>query len=236
MRGKRTGTAAALALWIMLLPGCGMLEQNTWEPKEPEAISIDADGSVTEMIRDTLDAAYYSASELEAMIHSEVAEYNVRHGEDSVAVEKLEIEGEQVDLVMKYASPEDFARFNNTEFFYGTVISAELEGYLFDVPYKQVSDGVVHGSALSGSEVIRQMDSQVLILRAPAEVRVPGEVLFTSANAEVLAADVVNATGSEPEEEEGLVLPSNAVYRGPEASFAEKAAASRVYIIFDDIQ
>ena len=79
------------------------------------------------------------------------------------------------------------------------------------------------------------MDKQVLILRAPMEVHVPGDVLFTSTNAEVLAADVVNATGeSEDEEDEGLILPSNAVYKAEDdVSFAEATAANRVYIIFD---
>ena len=119
--------------------------------------------------------------------------------------------------------------------YYGSVINAQLSGYLFDASYKKVSNGVVQGSSVSGSEAIKRMDKQVLILRAPMEVHVPGDVLFTSTNAEVLAADVVNATGeSEDEEDEGLILPSNAVYKAEDdVSFAEATAANRVYIIFD---
>ena len=135
---------------------------------------------------------------------------------------------------MKYASAEDYEEFNNTEFYYGSMINAQLEGYLFDVNYKRVKDGVVEGSSVSGSEVIKEMAQQVLIVRAPLEVHVPGNVLYTSTNAEVLSSDVVNATGEQDEDEGAtIVLPSSAVYKTEESSFAEQTAANRVYIIFE---
>lgn len=234
-RGRRVGSAlcllGAMALSAALLTGC-----ESWQPQEPAAVSIAADGSVTEIVKDTLDADYYNATELESMIQSEVAKYNESHGEDTIQVDTFETEGRNVSLVLKYASAKDYAEFNNTEFFYGTVISAQLEGYLFDVPYRKVEDGVVKGNAVDGSEVIREMDKQVLILKAPMEVQVPGDVLYMSANAEVIAPDVVNATGEQEETDAGLVLPSNAVYKGEEASFTERSDASRVYIVFDDIK
>lgn len=236
MREKKTGLLLLLLLCAAMLTGCELLE-GSWKPEEPNAVSIAENGSVTEIVRDTLDADYYDATELETMIRSEVAKYNESHGEDTIQVDRLETEGGNVQLALKYASAKDYAEFNNTEFFYGTVISAQLEGYLFDVPYKKVEDGTVQGGTVEGSEVIRGMDKQVLILKAPMEVRVPGDILYTSTNAEVLAADVVSATGEEQETEDpGLILPSNEVYKGEEASFTERSDASRVYIIFDDIK
>ena len=234
MIAKKIPIAAALAAGVMLLGGCEMLEQNKWTPQEPAAISIDKEGVITEIIQDTLDESYYDAAELQNMITSEVEDYNAKNGEDSIVVKELEAADGKVSLKMEYASAQDYAEFNNTEFYYGSVINAQLSGYLFDVSYKKVSNGVVQGSTVSGSEVIKRMDKQVLVLRAPMEVHVPGKVLFTSTNAEVLAADVVNATGESDNEAEGLILPSNAVYKAEdEASFAEAAAANRVYIIFD---
>ncbi len=235
MKGKRILLLAALALGVVLLSGCELLEHDSWEPQESAAVSVAEDGSVTEIINDTLDAAYYNATELETMVQSEVAEYNAAHGEDTILVDRLETEEGKVSLVLKYASAKDYAAFNNTEFFYGTVISAQLEGYLFDVPYQKVEDGVVQSDRVDGSEVIRGLDKQVLILKAPQEVQVPGNILFTSVNAEVLSENVVNATGEAEEENVELVLPSNAVYRAEESSFTERSNASRVYIIFDDI-
>ena len=136
MIGNKTRIAAVMAVGVMLLTGCELLDQDTWQPQESAAISIDKEGSITEIIHETLDAAYYDAAELENMIYSEVADYNVSHGEDVIQVDTFEAEGKDVNLVMKYASAEDYARFNNTEFFYGSMINAQLEGYLFDVSYK----------------------------------------------------------------------------------------------------
>ena len=74
-----------------------------------------------------------------------------------------------------------------------------------------------------------------MVVHAPLEVNVPGSILYTSTNAEILADNVVNATGEQDEEEEeGLVLPSNTVYTSEnDATFEEKEAANRVYIIFE---
>lgn len=234
MKGKRILVVAAVAAGMMALNGCEMLSQDTWEPQEPDAISIDKDGGITEYIQEELNEAYYDATELQNMIDSEVSSYNAEHGESAVKVSKYEAADGRVNLTMEYATAADYAQFNNVEFYYGSMINAQIEGYLFDASYKKVQNGVVEGSAVSGSEVIKELAQQVLVVKAPLEVHVPGTVLYTSTNAEVRAADVVNATGdSEEEEEEGLVLPSNAVYRGEEASLEEQEAANRVYIIFE---
>lgn len=234
---KKISIAAALTAVLLLLGGCEKLGQSKWTPQEPAAISIKKDGSISEIIQDTLDAAYYDASELENMITSEVEEYNSKNGENSIEVQNFTAENGAVNLTMQYASAQDYSQFNNTEFYYGSMINAQLEGYLFDVSFKKVTNGVVQGEEVSGSEVIKSMDKTVLILRAPMEVQVPGKVLYTSSNAEVLASDVVNATGEQGETGHELVLPSNEVYRSSDnRSFEEQMAANRVYIIFDDTE
>lgn len=233
---KKRAAAAALTASILLLGGCEMLSQEEeWTPRESGAISVGEDGTITEYISETLDQAYYSSSELQNMINSEVSDYNSKNGENSVTLKSFETEGSQVTLELEYAKGADYAAFNNVEFYYGSMINAQLEGYLFDVSYKKVKNGVVQGSAVSGTEVLKNMTAEVLVVRAPLEVHVPGDVLFTSTNAEVLSSSTVNATGeSQSGEDEGLVLPSSAVYRDQkEAGFEEEAAAKRVYIIFE---
>ncbi len=234
MSWKRLTAAAALIAGILSLGGCEMPGLGSWTPRESTAISIRKDGTIKEIVQETLDAGYYDASELEKMITSEVEEYDARNGEDSVRVEKFSDEDSMVNLTMEYASAADYAEFNNTEFYYGSIIDAQLKGYLFDVSFYQVEDGVAQGE-VSGSEVIPYMDKAVLILRAPMEVQVPGDVLFISTNAEVLASDVVDATGAQQEEITELVLPSSGVYRsGEEWDYEQQQSASLVYILFDD--
>ena len=233
MTGKKTGTAAALMAGVLLLGGCSMLGGSTWEPKAETAVSIKKDGSITEQVQESFDASYYNADELQNMITSSVSQYNTEHGENSVTVGEFRAEDQTADLTMQYASAEDYAQFNNTEFYYGSMINAQLEGYLFDVSYKKIQNGVVTETSVSGSEVIKEMDKQVLVVRAPMEIQVPGNVLYTSSNAEVLSGNVVNATGEQEDESEGLVLPSNSVYKKDKNTYAEQTAANRVYIIFD---
>lgn len=237
MRAGKIAAVAVLGVGVTLLGGCDMLnQQKSWEPQEDAAISIDKDGVITEYVKDTLDESYYSASELETMITSSVAEYNGAHGENTVQVKSYEAADDgKVRLVMEYATAEDYAAFNNVEFYSGSMINAQLAGYLFDGSFKKVKNGVVQGASVSGSEVVKSMAAEVLIVTAPLEVHVPGTVLYTGSNAEVLAADDVNATGTTAEEaaDSGLELPSKQVYKGEEKSFDEKAAASRVYIVYE---
>lgn len=236
MGAGKVALTAGLCMGIMLLGGCEMLNQeHAWEPQESSAVSISEEGVITEYVSDTLGEAYYDASELESMITSEIRDYNAANGEDSVVMKEFVTEGSDVRLTMEYARAEDYAAFNNVEFYYGSMINAQLEGYLFDGSYKKVKNGVVQGQAVSGSEVLKNMAAEVLIVTAPLEVHVPGTVIFTGTNAEILAADDVNATGKTKEEQEntGLELPSSAVYTGEEKDFREKTAANRVYIIFE---
>lgn len=243
MTGKKIVVTAALAAGAALLGGCEQLgelelfkEKTEWAPRESDAISVSREGVITEYIQEELDASYYSASELETMINSEVGEYNSQNGADSVKVVELSAEGNAFKLTMEYASGTDFAQFNNTEFYLGSMINAQLAGYLFDVSYKKVESGAAVEDIVSGSEVIKEMDKTVLVLQAPMEVHVPGEVLYISANAEVLSSDVINATGKEEEEAQELLLPSNDVYisGGSSMTVAEAEAANRVYIIYDE--
>lgn len=233
---KKLWAAAGLFAAVSLLGGCDQLQQEQWEPQESAAISIDEDGVVTEIIQEKLDAAYYNEAELQTMIDQEVADYNAQHGTDSVKVKTYEAAEGAVKLVMEYSAPEHYAAFNNVEFYYGSILDAQMEGYLFDVSYKKVRGGVVQGSAVSGSEVIQNMADTVMVVRAPLEVKVPGEIRYTSTNADVLGDSVVNATGEqEAETDQGLVLPSNAVYKeAADVTLEEEAAANRVYIVFED--
>lgn len=238
VKAKKLSMLAVVISGVTLLGGCEMLNQEQWVPQEPNAISIAEDGTITEIVQEVLDESYYNITELQNMITTEVADYNAQNGENCVTVKTFENEGQAVKLEMVYASAKDYAAFNHVEFYYGSLINAQLEGYLFDVAYKKVRDGVVIGNSVSGSEVIREMDKEVMVVRAPLEVHVPGSVLYTSSNAEVLADNVIHATGKQKDQkEEGLVLPSNTVYVSEsDETFDEVEAANRVYIIFEMYQ
>ncbi|MCD7813301.1 MAG: hypothetical protein LUH20_04490 [Lachnospiraceae bacterium] len=231
MRAKKRAAVAVLMAVVMLLGGCDVVDQTEWTSESSDAISIAEDGSITEIVQETLDQSYYDVTELESMISSEVAEYNSEHGADSIKVEKFDNDGSAVTLKLWFSSAEDYAEFNNVEFYCGSIINAQLEGYLFDGSFYRVTEGEVSGSAVSYTKVFEDMSATVVIVQAPMEVHFEeNEVTFISTNAEMLSADTVNASG-EQEGTEALVLPSSKVYEGEEATYAEQKEANRVYII-----
>lgn len=223
LRTEKIWKTAVLASAAALLAGCRMTEEEAWTPREDAAISIDKKGKVTEYLSDELDQPYYNFDELKSMLDGEIAEYNSAHGAGRVAVTLAEQEDGRTKLVITYASGEDYASFNNVEFYYGSMINAQLEGYLFGGAFKEVRDGVVVGEEVDGSEIFHDMSDTVVIVQAPLEVQVPGDVCFTSSNAGVLRSDVVAADN--PEAEDGGV--SAVREEGQEDP-------DRVYIIFKE--
>lgn len=223
---RKVWKAALLVSGAILLTGCETTKEEEWTPQAAAAISLDEEGHVTEYLSEKLEQSYYSFDELNSMLNGEVAAYNSGHGEGKVAVTSAAQENGEVHLVITYASGEDYAQFNNVEFYYGSMINAQLEGYLFDVAYKTVEDGVVHGSEVSGSEVLKNMADMVLVVSAPLEVHVPGNVTFTSVNANVLSKSTVLAVG-DTENGDGTAS-------GVKLSAKERADANRVYIVFEE--
>lgn len=221
MTGKKLAVIAVLCTGIMMAGGCSILNQEKeWTPQKSSAISVGSDGRITEYVKDTLDESYYSASELQSMIESEVSDYNSKNGENSVSMKDFQVNGKEIQLTMEYGQAEDYAQFNHTEFYYGSMINAQLAGYLFDVSYKEVKSGVAQSAAVSGTDVLKNMAAEVMVVTAPLEVHIPGTVLYTSENAQILSADDVYASGKSDDGSQ-------------EKSFEEKAADKRVYIIFD---
>ena len=196
MTGRKIAALAALCTGVMLVNGCSMLDQEKeWKPQKSSAISVGKDGTITEYVNDTLDESYYSTSELQSMIESQISDYNSKNGENSVSMKDFQINGKTVQLTMEYGKAEDYAQFNHVEFYYGSMINAQLAGYLFDVSYKEVKHGIAGSASVSGTEVLKNMASEVMVVTAPLEVHIPGNVLYTSENAQILSADDVYASG-----------------------------------------
>lgn len=215
---------AVLISGIVLLSGCEKAEEEAWTPRESAAVSIGADGTVTEYLSEELDQSYYSFQELSSMLTSETASYNKEHGEGAVTVTKAEQSGNKAELVITYATGEDYAQFNNIEFYYGSMINAQLAGYLFDDTYHAVKDGVVQGEALSGSDVLKNMADMVVVVQAPLEVHVPGTVSFTSTSGTVISKSTVVA------ESENTAEDASAKTSEQE----DENAAECVYIVFQE--
>lgn len=254
MRAGKIGRLTVVVMCTLMLSGCdlqGTIEDLELElPKEVESLLgiedwnpgetylvVQEDGTLTETVIDRLDQNYYNAEELGQMITSTVGEYNQDHGADAVIVDSLSLENNQVILTMTYKTAGDYADYNNVRFYNGSMLGAELEGYLFYNEFRKVNDGVAESENITNEEPLKHKEYQVLVTDDSHLVQVTGDVVYVSANASPMGKREVQPVEEVEEvEQEGLVLPSSAVYveeKEETPVTAKDLEKNYVYIIYE---
>ena len=203
MRKGSFGMAAAVASAAILLTGCSMLNQivgaDSWKEWTPDRTSLQVfgDGSVTETIFDSLDQGWYTGNELQDMIARSMPEYNADYGEGSLNVTEYSDEGGRVRVKLIYRTGEDYARYNNVWFFSGSMLDAEMEGYLFSGPFCSVEGDAVRERDLDASEPLSHKEYSVVISDGTHAVQVPGQIRYISANGAVINSHAAQRADSE---------------------------------------
>ena len=164
----------------VILCGCGADSDVT-------TVTISKKGEITSNIIEDFDKDYYSLDDLDNTISEEVSKYNAANGTDSVTAEKPKKKGDdKVSEKITFASYRDYAGFNNSQFFCGTVADASASGYDLGTSLKSVKDST---KTLTGEEVISDMqDKHILIIDEPLHIVTYGKILYVS--------DGVSVTGS----------------------------------------
>ncbi len=121
-------------LALFVLYGCGSEESLS------TSVSIDKKGQVTNVVCEDFEQDYYDISELSDMATNEISSYNSECLSEKVSLESLESvnDGSYVKMVVTYKSVNDYASYNKTSLFYGTVQDALDRGY-------DVSETLVNG-------------------------------------------------------------------------------------------
>jgi len=235
----------AAVLVSCLLTGCSVLNQivgaDDWESWVPDSTSvlISGSGTVTEVLMDTLDESWYDENELQDLIARSVREYNEAHETDSITVTAYSVENGDVSLTMEYKTPEDYSEYNNIAFFSGSMLEAEMEGYLFEGPFYEVSAASVSDTESDREEVMSHKEYQVVIAGEGRVIQVPGAIKYVSAGTQCVNSHVAKAEETASDETEaGLVLPSNAVYYTDPSEDErdisdEEKDRSYIYIIYE---
>ncbi len=228
MRRAGIGICAAAAAAACVLTGCSMLDQvvgaDDWKGWKPSmtSLQVSRDGSLTETILDTLDQSYYDADELQDMVARSVRIYNEDAGEAALNVSEYTVEQQNLKLVIHYASGEDYRSYNQLVFFDGSMLDAEMEGFLFSNSFRRVERGKVVQEDVPNAEALAHKEYRVTISDDGHAVQVPGKICYVSRNAEPVNSHAAQPLTEKPEKkaeketEAGLLLPSNAVYRKPE--------------------
>ncbi len=166
-RGKRMAAAAVLAC-ALILTGCG-------KEKTPEmdTVSIQTDGSIRQTIIGQFEKHYYDVDELSSMAKEKAGRYS--DGAEEIVCESVENQDGKIVIQMVYQSGEDYTRFNNREFFCGTVAEACAQGYSFG--------GMVgkDGDSIAEDEITSAGDNQVVIVQTK-----PGEELDVNVYRKIL--------------------------------------------------
>lgn len=176
---KKCGGALLLAV-LLMLPGCGGIEK-----AEESTVTVNSKGLVTEALVEDFLSEEYDKNELETSVKELIDAYNQEAGQEKVILKKLQVEEGKAKALLQYETDEAYRGFNQVDFFAGTVQQAKDEGYAFAGDFMDAD-----GADLSAGKVPDEcLDQQVIIIREPLCVLVPGKILYVSKNMEILGKD-----------------------------------------------
>ena len=173
---KKTAVISLLTA-ILCLAGC-----NSIEDAKETTVTIDKNGSVVQLVKEDFPSDQYDGEELTETVNQQLSEYNLDAGAENIILKSSEIAENKVTMLLEYVEDDDYRKFNNIDFYAGDVSTAVDEGYGFDGKFytsqkKDVRIGTIPDVC---------MDDKVIIIKEPLTVQVPGELLYVSANMEIV--------------------------------------------------
>ena len=174
--------------------------------KNDTSIVVKRNGKVAVTSVESFDQDYYDKDELSDYVEEQIAAYTQENDKKSVKLHRLSVKNKKATLTLTYESSEDYASFNDAEFFTGTVPQAMAADYTFDAEFQSVKKGKISGTA-DRNTIINDGDLKTVILREEGSVTVPGTIRYVSAeNVTVTSKNSVTVARSE-EMTEGDLLP-----------------------------
>lgn len=211
MKTAKIGAFAAMIVCVCYLSGCSMLDRiigaDDWKEWTPETTSVQvhADGSLTETIFDTLDQTWYQGNELQDMIARSMNEYNESHTDRAIQVTSYSDTDGKVKVVIDYRTGEDFAAYNNTQFCCGSMLDAQMKGFLFEGSFYAVDKDRLQGEAMDAAEPLSHKEYSVVISDGTHVVQVPGEIRYVSKGAQPVNSHVAKEADTASEDDSSLL-------------------------------
>jgi hypothetical protein len=165
-------TILALVLCLGILTGCG-----TSYVTEESTVFVQKNGKVVSTDVESFSSSY-DEEELKTYVETMISEYTQQYGEDTVKLKDVTVADGTATLILEYASPEDYSRFNGIELFVGSIAEALAAGYDFDVDFAAVSGDTPVES--NSSVFIDQDGYKVVIIKTNTNVNVSGNICYVS--------------------------------------------------------
>lgn len=174
MKRQRLGLALTA---LLVLSGCGGIEKMT-----ESTVTVDDKGTVEELLLEDFSDEDGQTDELTTQIQTLVDTYNKENNADTVAIKKLQIKDGKAKVELEYQSAKDYRGFNQVDFFAGSVKEAQKEGYSFASDFIDAKGKDASSAGIpDGCE-----QQQVIIIREPLQVLVPGKILYVSKNMKIV--------------------------------------------------
>ena len=169
---KKIAVVFMTATIFVVLAGCGE------EKQDVTSIKIDRRGKITNVIYEDFPEDEYSLDEFESITTSRVEAFNNESLAEKITIDTIEEEDSKIKVVMKYDSPSDYKKFNNTVLFYGTVKEAEEAGYT-------LTDKLVdrEGNASDKDLLKKYKNKHVIIIEEKTDIIVPYKIDYISRGA-----------------------------------------------------
>ena len=178
---KFTLISLIMLMTAMILTGCG----TDYSAKE-STVYILKNGRVVSTDVETFDSSVYDEAGLESYVQDAISAYEQEYGSKKVTLKSLTFENGMATLIIEYASAEDYANFNKTELFAGSLAESLAAGYSFNMDFADVTGDVA--TECPASSFLGGEGYKVVIIKANTDVKVIGDICYLSTETVSLSA------------------------------------------------
>ncbi|RDY32679.1 hypothetical protein [Lachnotalea glycerini] len=181
---KRIKAYSVVLIMLMLITGCTLKSFDA----DTNTVYVKKDGTVMQALIEDFGESYYDSKELEELINENVSAYN--GDTDKVKVEKYNVNDNVAKLITSFSSASDYAKFNNVEFFAGTISDAKSEEYDFNQEFTAIED-----KNTVGAETIKSLTQyKVVIFEENVQIKTDSKILYLSDNATLVGEKTAKLT------------------------------------------
>lgn len=171
----------SILLIVCIMMVCGCTEKKT--DADTTTVFVHRDGTLTDAIVEEFTAGYYDAAELQTMTNKELTAYNQTTGNvNSAVLSRYEVTDGLAKVFIDFKSAEDYAAFNETDCFFGTVADAYAAGYDLDVTLKSVAGD----ETLDKNALLEKGKYNILLIGEHVDVITYKKILYKSANVDLI--------------------------------------------------